>query len=35
MGARYAGELWKKNELESVLRCPKAGGIDGALKPYG
>lgn len=35
MGARCTWELWKRNELESVLKCPKAGCMAGALKPYG
>lgn len=35
MGARYAWELWKMNELGPGLKCPKAGGMAGAVKPYG
>lgn len=35
MGARYAWELWKMNELGPCLKWPKAGDMAGALKPMG
>ena len=30
-----AGEPWKRQGLDSVLKCPKVSGVAGALKPYG
>lgn len=35
MGARCAWQLWKTNKLGPGLKCPKADGVAGALKPYG